>query len=268
MGKFLDHETLHHFMILPLVIFLLFSRNVTSFALPKTRLFLQHSKWNIAQQVVPNPRVTFPHLPEKSRFLNHLKLSMNQNTDFISHELSSNDISHVKILPRVFLPQEEIEASQSPNYIPPQDSFASIFSHSAPYIAMHRGSTIVLHLSGAVLNNKNIFDRVIDDIAILHLLGVKLVLVIGVRDRMDAKMISVGEKPVYRQGMRITDDIALKHLKEEAGSARFELESALSRGIRGIHSHSSLNGGVINVVSGNFFYTAKPLGVREGVDFK
>lgn len=40
-------------------------------------------------------------------------------------------------------------------------------------------------------------------------------------------------------------------------------ESSLARGFHGKPGNSG-----INVISGNFFYTAKPLGVRDGVDFK
>ena len=55
----------------------------------------------------------------------------------------------------------------------------------------------------------------------------------------------------------------MKFLKESSGAARFEIESSLARGFRGRPGQSG-----INVVSGNFFYTAKPHGVRSGVDFK
>ena len=48
-----------------------------------------------------------------------------------------------------------------------------------------------------------------------------------------------------------------------AGAARFEIESSLARGFRGLPGQSG-----INAVSGNFFYSAKPLGVRDGIDYK
>jgi amino-acid N-acetyltransferase len=52
-------------------------------------------------------------------------------------------------------------------------------------------------------------------------------------------------------------------LKEVSGFVRYEVESSLARGFRGRPGQSG-----INVVSGNFFYSAKPLGVRDGVDYK
>ena len=86
---------------------------------------------------------------------------------------------------------------------------------------------------------------------------------VGVRGRLDKRLLDAGIAPSYSHGMRVTDQFALQLLKEESGKARFEIESALARGFRGMTDRSG-----IDVVSGNFFYGAKPLGVRGGVDFK
>lgn len=141
--------------------------------------------------------------------------------------------------------------------------FGSLFRQCAPYIAMHRSSVVVLHIPGHVLHNRVVFDAIMDDISIMHLLGVQVVIVVGVRDQLDLKVQQAGAVPVYHNGMRITDVETLQFLKETSGSARFEIESSLARGFRG----RSPGQQGINVVSGNFFYTAKPLGVRDGIDF-
>ena len=44
-----------------------------------------------------------------------------------------------------------------------------------------------------------------------------------------------------------------------AKTARFDLESSFARAFRGQQA--------IRVVSGNFFYSARPVGVKDGVDF-
>ena len=143
------------------------------------------------------------------------------------------------------------------------ENFASIFHQCAPYIAMHRGSKVVVHLPGHCLANKDYLDAVLDDISILHLLGVQICLVVGVREQLNKKLTDSENKPIYYDGIRVTDELALKLLMEVSGLARFEIESSLARGFKGMSGQSG-----INVVSGNFFYTAKPLGVREGVDFR
>ena len=143
-------------------------------------------------------------------------------------------------------------------------SFGNIFRQCAPYIAMHRGSIVVIHIPGHALQHRNTFEYISDDISIMHLLGVQIVLVVGVRDQLDVKLQQQGTQLTYHNGMRITDEDTLRLLKETSGAARFEIESSLARGFRG----RSPGQQGINVVSGNFVYTAKPLGVRYGIDFK
>ena len=193
------------------------------------------------------------------------------SNDIITDELNSNDVSFVSIQPPTYtgtkkdvnldetVKSEEESTGDDLNTL----EFGSIFRQCAPYIAMHRGSTMVVHLGGQALNEREDFDAIIDDLSILHLLGVQLVLVAGVRKQLDEKLLAVGKVPQYHDGMRVSDEETMKYLKETSGSARFEIESSLARGFRGRPGQSG-----ISVVSGNFFYSAKPLGVRDGVDFK
>jgi len=190
-------------------------------------------------------------LPSKDRILD--------DVDFVSNELFSSDVSYIRIVPRPRFESTEL-LDRTPLDL---TKFSTIFRHSAPYIAMHRGSVMVIHLPSCTLSDNEAFEGVMDDIAILHLLGIKLVLVVGVRGRLDKRLLDAGIVPSYSHGMRVTDQYALQLLKEESGKARFEIESALARGFRGMTNRSG-----IDVVSGNFFYGAKPLGVRGGVDFK
>jgi acetylglutamate kinase len=201
--------------------------------------------------------------PKKSPFVD-------LSNDIITDELTSNDVSYVSIQPSNYTARKRDGIVEETSDDVPSSAdelnmveFGSIFRQCAPYIAMHRGSTMVIHLGGQALNEREDFDAIIDDISILHLLGVQLVLVAGVRKQLDEKMMTAGRKPQYHDGMRISDEETMKFLKETSGSARFEIESSLARGFRGRPGQSG-----ISVVSGNFFYSAKPLGVRDGVDFK
>ena len=197
------------------------------------------------------------------------------SNDIITDELNSNDVSYVNIKPSAYSGQKrgasfishaegtaDVEDETTGDELNTVE-FGSIFRQCAPYIAMHRGTTMVIHLGGQTLNERSDFDAIIDDLSILHLLGVQLVLVAGVRRQLDDKLLANGKVPQYHDGMRISDDETMKYLKETSGSARFEIESSLARGFRGRPGQSG-----ISVVSGNFFYSAKPLGVRDGVDFK
>lgn len=182
--------------------------------------------------------------------------------DQLSDELSSKYARFIKI--------KKNNNGVTPDHFEPPEAealdfnqFAAIFRHSAPYIAMHTDSTMVVHIAGYIINNKEYFDAVMDDITILKLLGVRLVLVVGVREQVDVRILESGETPIYHNGMRCCDSKMMQFLKEETGAARCEIEKSLARGYSGM----SRQGG-INVVSGNFFYTAKPVGVVNGIDFK
>ncbi|MGO3799157.1 MAG: amino-acid N-acetyltransferase, partial [Vibrio casei] len=52
------------------------------------------------------------------------------------------------------------------------------FRQSAPYVNAHRGKTMVIMLGGEAFNDNN-FDNIINDIALLHSLGMRIVLVYG-----------------------------------------------------------------------------------------
>jgi amino-acid N-acetyltransferase len=59
------------------------------------------------------------------------------------------------------------------------NQFVEMLRNSASYISMHRGSIMVLHLPGDLIGTPA-FEKTLDDIALMSLLGVKIVLVCGV----------------------------------------------------------------------------------------
>jgi len=65
----------------------------------------------------------------------------------------------------------------------------------------------------------------------------------------------------YIDGLRVTDADALACVKEAVGEVRVEIEALLSMGL----PNSPMANADIRVASGNFV-TARPLGVRQGVD--
>ncbi|KAM3569922.1 hypothetical protein VYU27_008000, partial [Nannochloropsis oceanica] len=139
--------------------------------------------------------------------------------------------------------------------------FVEMFRNSAPYISMHRGAVMVLHLPGDLIGTPA-FEKTLDDVTLMSLLGVKIVIVCGIAYQIDRRLRDVDAAPKYCGDVRITDADTLRIVKEEAGFARCEVESILSRGFKGRPGAMG-----INVVGGNFFYSAKPFGVIDGIDF-
>lgn len=99
------------------------------------------------------------------------------------------------------------------------------------------------------------------DVNLLNSLGVRLVLVHGVRPQVEARLTENGTAIRYVSGLRVTDDAALACVKEAAGTVRVEIEALLSLGL----ANTPMAGADIRVASGNFV-TAKPIGVIEGED--
>jgi amino-acid N-acetyltransferase len=107
------------------------------------------------------------------------------------------------------------------------------------------------------------FAQLIHDIAMLQSLGVHLVLVHGARPQIEQRLRARGVDFRYEAGLRVTDSEALSAVKEAAGCLRVEIEALLSMGL----ANTPMSGARIRVASGNHVI-AKPLGVRDGVDYQ
>ena len=141
------------------------------------------------------------------------------------------------------------------------DSFINWFRATSPYVHAHRGKTFVLGFSGRAVADEN-FSSLIHDIALLHGLGIRLVLVHGSRPQIEERLRLRDADMAYINGLRVTDETALTCVKEAAGSVRVEIEALFSTAA----ANSPMAGARIRVTSGNFV-TARPIGVRDGVDY-
>ncbi len=145
---------------------------------------------------------------------------------------------------------------------PKIDPFVQHFRASAPYIHAHRGRTFVIMFGGEAVASKDL-RTLLYDVALLHSLGVRIVLVAGARPQIDASLHRRGRSPKYVNGLRITDDIALECVKEAVGATRVELEALLSMSL----PNSPMAGARLRVATGNFVM-AQPIGVVDGVDYQ
>jgi amino-acid N-acetyltransferase len=140
--------------------------------------------------------------------------------------------------------------------------YVSWFRRSSPYINAHRGKTFVLMFGGEAVEDPN-FAHIIQDIALLGSLGVRLVLVHGSRPQIEQRLALRQLDSHYHKGVRITDEVALECVVDACGSLRAQLEALLSMGLPNSPMHLSR----IRVTSGNFVI-ARPLGIVDGIDFQ
>ncbi|HPB74689.1 MAG TPA: amino-acid N-acetyltransferase [Chromatiaceae bacterium] len=141
------------------------------------------------------------------------------------------------------------------------NDFVRWFRQATPYVHAHRGRTFVIVFGGEAVADKG-FRNLVHDLALLHGLGIRLVLVHGARPQIQASLARQGAGFRYVKGLRVTDPAALACVKEAAGSLRVEIEALFSQGL----ANSPMAGVRIAIASGNFV-TAKPLGVIDGVDY-
>lgn len=138
----------------------------------------------------------------------------------------------------------------------------SLFRNSAPYINAHRGKTFVIMLSGEAIASTNL-PTIIHDIALLNSLGVRLVIVHGARPQIEERVAMRNCASRYQDDIRITDKATLACVQDAAGSVRAQIEALLTMGL----ANSPMHGSDVRVASGNLV-VAKPIGVRDGVDFE
>ena len=150
-------------------------------------------------------------------------------------------------------------ANANPNS---EQGFVNWFRSATPYIHAFGGRTFVIAFGGEVISDAQ-FSALSHDLNLLASLEVRLVLVHGARPQIEQRLKRAKLTPILHNGLRVTDDAAMEIVKEANGAVRVEIEAQLSMGL----INSPMAGADIRVASGNFV-TAKPLGVRDGVDLQ
>jgi amino-acid N-acetyltransferase len=156
-----------------------------------------------------------------------------------------------------------VTKSKNPRLLSPEaDPFVGWLRQATPYVHAHRGRTFVIAFGGEAVSGAG-FRELVHDFALLHGLGIRLVLVHGARPQIEERLAARGLELCYVKGLRVTDEAALACVKEAAGVVRVEIEALLSLGL----ANSPMAGVHIPVASGNFV-TARPIGVLDGVDYR
>ena len=143
-----------------------------------------------------------------------------------------------------------------------KQNFVDLFRDAAPYIHEHNGKTFVLQIGGDVIASEN-FSHLIHDLALLNSLGIKLVVVFGVRPQIDTLLKERSITPEYCESLRVTDKASIGSVTQAVGEVKIQIEALLSMGL----PNSSMSQSDIKVASGNYV-TGRPYGVVNGIDFK
>jgi amino-acid N-acetyltransferase len=146
----------------------------------------------------------------------------------------------------------------------PQDypAFVRWMREASPYLRAHRGGTFVVYLGGEVVDGPT-FAQVVQDLALLTGIGVKLVVVHGARPQVEARLAAAGIATTMAGDLRVTDSGALAEVKQAVAAVRYAIEAqfahATGQGLPG--------GGAVRILGGNFV-VARPAGIIDGVDLQ
>ena len=143
-----------------------------------------------------------------------------------------------------------------------QAQFVEWLRSVAPYIHAFRNKTFVVAFGGELVQG-GMLNALVQDIALLHAMGMQIVLVHGSRPQVEEQLRLRQVESEFSHGMRITDASALESSKEAAGEVRLDIEAAISQGL----PNTPMAHARISMVSGNFV-TARPVGILDGVDFQ
>ncbi|MBE6950755.1 MAG: acetylglutamate kinase [Ruminococcaceae bacterium] len=82
---------------------------------------------------------------------------------------------------------------------------AEVLTAALPYIKKYSGKTVVIKYGGNAMINEDLKQQVMEDIALLWLIGVKVVLVHGGGPEISQTMKRLGKEAVFIDGLRVTD---------------------------------------------------------------
>ena len=82
---------------------------------------------------------------------------------------------------------------------------AEVLVQALPYIRKYTGKIVVVKYGGNAMINEVLKQQVMEDIVLLHLIGVKVVLVHGGGPEINELMDRLGKKPEFIDGLRVTD---------------------------------------------------------------
>ena len=133
---------------------------------------------------------------------------------------------------------------------------ARIFSEAMPFIKSFRDTIVVIKYGGSAMVDEDLRDTFADDVAMLHFVGIKPVIVHGGGPHISRAMGQQGIEPQWMDGLRVTDEETIRVVQTTlAGEINPDI-------VRLINAHGSVAIGV-NGLDANLF-VARPRDPKLG----
>ena len=111
-----------------------------------------------------------------------------------------------------------------------------VLIEALPFIQHFHGKTMIIKLGGHAMVDACVMEATIKDIVLLHMLGIRIVVVHGGGPEITEKMKALGKEPKFVGGLRITDSDTLEVAQMVlAGKISSKIVSLISKhGAKGI----------------------------------
>ena len=82
---------------------------------------------------------------------------------------------------------------------------AAVLTEALPYIQDFKGSVVLIKLGGSVMESEENLDSIMDDVAFMNAVGIKVVVVHGGGKAISRAIKASGHEPAFVEGLRVTD---------------------------------------------------------------
>ena len=87
---------------------------------------------------------------------------------------------------------------------------AAVLTEALPYIRDFHGSVVLVKLGGSVMETEANLDSLMDDIAFMRAVGMKVVIVHGGGKAISRALKLSGHEPKFVDGLRVTDEVTME----------------------------------------------------------
>ena len=91
---------------------------------------------------------------------------------------------------------------------------AAVLTEALPYIQDFRGSVVLIKLGGSVMEIEESLDSIMDDVAFLNAVGIKVVIVHGGGKAISRAIKESGHEPRFVDGQRVTDEATMEIVRK------------------------------------------------------
>ena len=107
---------------------------------------------------------------------------------------------------------------------------AKVLAEALPYIQKYNGKTIVVKYGGNAMVSEQLRHAVISDIVLLHLVGIRVVVVHGGGPEINAMLKKIGKQSAFVDGLRYTDEETMEIVQQVlCGRVNKDLVATLNR---------------------------------------